>query len=169
MLGIDAVPDDKAERAAYRLTPDQRRKGEALVRLAALILFTFPGSPTVYYGDEVGMEGFEDPLNRGPYPWGHENAKVKAWFSQLGELRRQYAPLQRGELRWLHAMGPILAFARDHQGQTLVTVTNASPQAHTVTLPIPHHMKDLLSGKSFFAAEGQLKLDLPPRSGLLLQ
>lgn len=169
VLGIDAVPDDKAERAAYRLTPDQRRKGEALVRLAVLILFTFPGSPTIYYGDEAGMEGFEDPLNRGPYPWGHENQNIKSWFSKLGQLRQQHAALQSGELRWLHALGPVLAYARDHEGQTLVTVTNASNQTQTVVLPIPRHMKDLLSGKTYFAGGGHLKLELSPRSGLLLQ
>ena len=89
MLGADQVPQSKDERAAFRLSPEQRKKGLALVRLAALILFTFPGSPTVYYGDEAGMEGCEDPFNRGAYPWGHEDKDLKARFSLLGQLRKQ--------------------------------------------------------------------------------
>lgn len=70
VLGASQVPQDKDARAAYRLSPAERQRGEALVRLASLVLFTFPGSPTVYYGDEVGMEGFEDPFNRGTFPQG---------------------------------------------------------------------------------------------------
>lgn len=53
--------------------PRERAAGIAKLRLAALVLFTFPGSPMIYYGDEAGMEGFEDPLNRGTYPWGRED------------------------------------------------------------------------------------------------
>lgn len=65
VLGASRVPESKDARAAYRLSPAERARGTALVKLAALILFSFPGSPTVYYGDELGLEGFEDPLNRG--------------------------------------------------------------------------------------------------------
>ena len=68
VLGADHMPKEKAERAEFRLSPTERRRGLALVKLAALILFTFPGSPTVYYGDEAGMEGWEDPFNRSTYP-----------------------------------------------------------------------------------------------------
>lgn len=68
LLGADRTPDTKAERASYRLLPRERAAGIAKLRLAALVLFTFPGSPMIYYGDEAGMEGFEDPLNRGTYP-----------------------------------------------------------------------------------------------------
>ena len=63
----------KAWRAQFQLSPKQRSRGKELLKAAALLLFCFPGSPTVYYGDEVGMEGFEDPFNRQTYPWGYED------------------------------------------------------------------------------------------------
>ena len=60
-LGEDGVPSDKLERAAYRLSPERLELAMARLKMAALLLYAFPGSPTLYYGDEAGMEGFEDP------------------------------------------------------------------------------------------------------------
>lgn len=78
VLGADRIPESKEERAIYRLSPAQRQRGLELVRLAALVLFTFPGSPTVYYGDEIGLEGWEDPFNRGTYSW--ESGDGSCWL-----------------------------------------------------------------------------------------
>ena len=60
----------------------------ACLLAAALLLFCFPGSPTVYYGDEAGMEGFEDPFNRRTYPWGREDGELLEWYTALGKARR---------------------------------------------------------------------------------
>ena len=68
LLGCEQPPADRDARAHYRLSPAERERGTALLKLAALVLYAFPGSPTVYYGDEAGMDGFEDPFNRGTYP-----------------------------------------------------------------------------------------------------
>ena len=169
MLGADQVPQSKDERAAFRLSPEQRKKGLALVRLAALILFTFPGSPTVYYGDEAGMEGCEDPFNRGAYPWGHEDRDLKARFSLLGQLRKQRQSLQSGSIQWLRASGSLLAFARELPQERTVTVVNADALSHILTLPwtAPFAM-DRLSGQSFPVKDGILTVELPPYGGLLL-
>ena len=169
MLGADQVPQSKDERAAFRLSPEQRKKGLALVRLAALILFTFPGSPTVYYGDEAGMEGCEDPFNRGAYPWGREDKDLKARFSLLGQLRKQRQSLQSGSIQWLRASGSLLAFARELPQERTVTVVNADALSHILTLPwtAPFAM-DRLSGQSFPVKDGILTVELPPYGGLLL-
>ena len=169
LLGADQVPQSKDERAAFRLSPEQRKKGLALVRLAALILFTFPGSPTVYYGDEAGMEGCEDPFNRGAYPWGHEDKDLKARFSLLGQLRKQRQSLQSGSIQWLRASGSLLAFARELPQERTVTVVNADALSHILTLPwtAPFAM-DRLSGQNFPVKDGILTVELPPYGGLLL-
>ena len=163
MLGADQVPQSKDERAAFRLSPEQRKKG------LALVLFTFPGSPTVYYGDEAGMEGCEDPFNRGAYPWGHEDKDLKARFSLLGQLRKQRQSLQSGSIQWLRASGSLLAFARELPQERTVTVVNADALSHILTLPwtAPFAM-DRLSGQSFPVKDGILTVELPPYGGLLL-
>ena len=163
LLGADRTPDTKAERAAYRLLPWERAAGIAKLRLAALVLFTFPGSPMIYYGDEAGMEGFEDPLNRGTYPWGREDRDLLAWFTRLGALRNAYPALQSGTISWLYTAGPLLIFARQDGGQRLTTAVNASPDSHTVTLLWEGAAPtDLLTEDTLPCSDGVLHLQLPP-------
>ena len=134
-----------------------------IVFLAALVLFTFPGSPMIYYGDEAGMEGFEDPLNRGTYPWGREDRDLLAWFTRLGALRNAYPALQSGTISWLYTAGPLLIFARQDGDQRLTTAVNASPDSHTVTLLWEGAgPTDLLTGDTLPCSGGVLHLQLPP-------
>ena len=169
VLGADEPPASKEERAAFRLSPAQRERGTALLRLAALALFTFPGVPTVYYGDEAGMEGWEDPFNRGTYPWGREDVAIRDLFKLLGGLRKQRPSLRRGTIRWLAAQGRLAAFSRESAGERSVTVLNAGDAAEKVTLDWPRETcVDLLSGRKFAPAGGKLTLELGPFAGLLL-
>ena len=168
-LGADGLPESREERAVYRLSPDELSRGLGRLRLAALVLFTFPGSPTVYYGDEAGIQGFEDPFNRGTYPWGGEDRDLLDWFRTLGRLRRDRLPLRRGDLRWLCASGPLLAYSRTWEDQRLTTAVNASREIRTLSLPWEGETaEDLLTGRRLTAEGGMLDLTLPPLSGALL-
>ena len=168
-LGADYKPEEKADRAEYRLSPAELSRGLARVKLAALILFTFPGSPTVYYGDEAAMEGWEDPFNRSTYPWGRENKDIKAHFSLLGNTRKKHPALQRGAIRYLYSKGPLLIYARETEEERLVTVVNASSEPQTLSVPWTAPVAtDLLTGNAFTAVGGRLPLVLPPYGGYLL-
>lgn len=170
VLGADSVPDSKADRAAYRLSPAQRQIGLERLRLAALILFTFPGAPTVYYGDEAAMEGWEDPFNRAGYPWAQEDTDLKAHFAELARFRRSFPALQAGVLHWIWTSGPLLIFARELDGQLLTTVVNAADVSQALLLPwSAPPARDLLTGQRFIPTDNAISLTLPPRSGLLLQ
>ena len=168
-LGTDHSPRTKDDRAAYRLTPAERARGAARVKLAALMLFTFPGSPMVYYGDEAGMEGFEDPFNRAAYPWGREDKELKDWYTRLGQLRKQHDCLRRGEIVYLHTDDAILVYGRVLGDKHLVTAVNAEGRAHTITLSWQGETAtDLMTGTVYPVKDGALKLHLPARTGMLL-
>ena len=170
VLGASHVPDSKEDRASYRLSPEERQMGLARLRLAALVLFTFPGAPTVYYGDEAGMEGWEDPFNRACYPWGREDTELKVWFARLAHLRLDCPALQSGQLHWRWTSGPILAFARELNGQLLTTVINAADTPQSLTLPWSGAApRDLLTGAVLSPADNVLPLTLLPHQGLLLE
>ena len=169
VLGADHVPDSKEERAVFRLSPARRQLGLKRLRLAALVLFTFPGAPTVYYGDEAGMEGWEDPFNRAGYPWGQEDSELKSFFSKLAHLRREQPALQTGQLHWRWTAGSLLVFARELDGQLLTTVVNAADTPQTLTLPwFGDTARDLLSSEALSPADNVLPLTLLPHQGLLL-
>lgn len=93
-----AVPPEKKEgRANYRLSPAEYALGVKRLKLASLLQYVLPGVPCLFYGDEAGMQGFEDPLNRGTYPWGKENEELLAHYIALGGLRTKYKDLFLGE------------------------------------------------------------------------
>ena len=169
VLGADHVPGSKEERAVFRLSPARRQLGLKRLRLAALVLFTFPGAPTVYYGDEAGMEGWEDPFNRAGYPWGQEDSELKSFFSKLAHLRREQPALQTGQLHWRWTAGSLLVFARELDGQLLTTVVNAADTPQSLTLPwFGDTARDLLSSEALSPADNVLPLTLLPHQGLLL-
>ena len=169
VLGADHVPGSKEERAVFRLSPARQQLGLKRLRLAALVLFTFPGAPTVYYGDEAGMEGWEDPFNRAGYPWGQEDSELKSFFSKLAHLRREQPALQTGQLHWRWTAGSLLVFARELDGQLLTTVVNAADSPQTLTLPwFGDTAHDLLSSEALSSADNVLPLTLLPHQGLLL-
>ncbi len=116
----------RAWRAEHYLNEEQLRQSKRLLKLASLILFAFPGSPTIYYGDEAGMEGFEDPFNRRCYPWGQEDADLIGWYRHLGSLRRNFRALQNGVLTWHTARDSLLAFSRGQGADSLLAAANRS-------------------------------------------
>ncbi len=169
LLGAAQTPGTKRERAAYRLSPDERTQGTSKLRLAAMLLYTFPGSPTVFYGDEAGMEGFEDPLNRRTFPWGREDERLTAFFRTLGLLRSQRESLRRGDLSYLYAAGGGLVIERCGGGERTVTALNAGTSPLPVTLDWDGSTAmDGVTGQRFLSVNGKVRLTLPPLDGVIL-
>ena len=168
-LGEDGAPSDKLERAAYRLSPERLELAMARLKMAAMLLYAFPGSPTLYYGDEAGMEGFEDPMNRRTFPWGRENQELQTLFKSLGALREARPSLRQGDIRYIGAEGAILVFERTLDDERTVIALNAGDTEWEIELPWETAFaKELLSFQHFWARNGRIRLSLPPRSGVIL-
>ena len=137
----------KDQRAAYVMTPQERAQGLARLKMGYVLLFAFPGAPTVYYGDEAGMTGFEDPFNRGSFPWGKEDKELVAFVSTLGNLRKQNHALRQGKITYLAADQGLLAFARTYGRATAIAAVNRDDQPRRLDLPFS--ATDLLTGEVF--------------------
>ena len=161
-VGSEKREQSKRWRADYRMTEEERQRGLARLRLGALVLYAFPGSPTVYYGDEAGAEGFEDPFNRRPFPWGREDRDLAGWFSLLGRARHELTPLRRGDIVYEVARGSVLAFSRTLDSERVLCAVNAGQERAVLTLPWRGSARDFLTGQSFPVWEGELKLELGP-------
>ena len=169
LLGAEGTPKTKAERAAYRLSPTELARGLAKLRLAGMLLYSFPGSPTLFYGDEAGVQGFEDPLNRGAFPWGSEDAALTDFFRTLGQLRRTRESLRSGALRYLLARGGALAIERERGGERTVTALNAGPSPLPVAVDWDRPtVQDAVTGQRFLVIDGKAHLTLPPLNGVIL-
>jgi len=137
LLGTGGDHTDKSKefRAAYRMTAYEREYAKQLLKVGAAGLFCFPGSPTVYYGDEAGMEGFEDPFNRRTFPWGKEDRELTNWFAALGNLRRESPALRRGSLNWVESTGSVLVFERVCGDERVLCACNAGQDDAQIALP----------------------------------
>lgn len=100
--------------------------------LASAIMYFLPGCPTVYYGDEVGAEGFYDPFNRGFFPWGEEDLNLKEIFETLGKLRREYKALKTGDTIFFNEGEYILSFSRKGDGKIIKCVANLSGEVYNL-------------------------------------
>ena len=166
-VGSDCKDRSRTWRAEFRLSPEEYARGKARLKLGALLLYAFPGSPTLYYGDEAGMQGFEDPFNRRTYPWGEEDRELRDWFTALGCIRGWSKALRRGSIVYERAEGSVLAFRRTWEGESVLAAANAG--GTEAALPIRGPMKDLMTGEIFpVPGARRMEVSLPPCTGRLL-
>ncbi len=125
VLGGESYPT-RDERAAARLSPEKRSRTKKLLHLASLLQFTLPGVPCVYYGDEAGLEGYEDPFNRACYPWGSEDAELVDWYKELLAARKGCPSFAGGEYRTLRAEDGVYIFTRYRDGIKALIAVNMS-------------------------------------------
>lgn len=155
--------------AAHIMTDVEYARGEKRLKIASLIMFAFPGSPTVYYGDEAGMEGQSDPFNRRTYPWGREDAELLQWYKRLADIRNSSRALREGGIEYLRAEGGILAFSRRFRGERVIAAANAGDRDQELNLPWSGKKAyDLMGGGSIPVQEGTLCLTLAASSAVMI-
>ena len=123
---VDDFEGSREQYAARHLSQAQYCSARDLLCAAAFLQYTLPGAPSIYYGDEAGMEGYKDPFNRRTYPWGKEDAVLVDHFRHLGQLRRQLSALRYGDIRFETAEGGRLCFRRSWENTTLRIYINRS-------------------------------------------
>ncbi len=109
---------------------------ESVYREAAVLQMTWPGAPTLYYGDEAGVCGFADPDNRRTYPWGHEDREMIRFHRELIRMRKEYKCFRTGSLIRL-ADGPgMLSYGRFDRESSAVVVINNGDETVTAKIPV---------------------------------
>jgi alpha-glucosidase len=103
---------------------------------AVVIQMTWPGAPTIYYGDEAGQVGWTDPDNRRTYPWGHENRNLIKLHQALTRLRGKLPVLRNGSVKPLCSGHGFIAYARFDENATAVVAVNNLDHAQELTLPL---------------------------------
>ncbi len=102
-----------AELAVFKLTEDMKKKAFSLLKIAAFLLYTMPGIPCVYYGDEAGMEGGRDPFNRLPFSENKVNSESVRFFRKLGAMRNEFSCFAKGDFEILCAHDSLCFFRRE--------------------------------------------------------
>ncbi len=110
--------------AHKRMSPSQRKTGVKRLKAAYTLLATLPGVPSIFYGDEVGLEGYKDPFNRMPYPWKSQDFELLEFFKEVGKLRRENTVYKDGEFSLIALDSKFIAFSREKGKSKYITVIN---------------------------------------------
>ena len=116
------------------VTGDAYEEGMLKLRMAYAIIYTLPGVPCLYYGDEIGMQGYRDPFNRGFYCWNSHEERLKPVLAQLAQLRHTCEAFRTGALRVLRAEGGVLHYQRIGEFEAAEIIVNRTE--HIIVEPL---------------------------------
>ncbi len=144
---------DKEEMAVTKLKPRERAAAKKRVMMAAVLQFTLPGVPCIYYGDENSMEGYRDPFCRGCFDWVNTDEELLAFYQKLGALRERYDAFREGEYDEVFADSNCIVYMRRSENENVyIWVNNSSAE---YSLRVEGTFFEHLSEKSF---SGQLEI-----------
>ncbi|RQD72574.1 MAG: glycoside hydrolase family 13 protein [Tindallia sp. MSAO_Bac2] len=173
-LGEAPDPDSLTEtdKMQYRLPKKNRELAVARYKMASLFQMTFPGVPSIYYGDEAGLEGFSDPLNRRTFPWGDEDEEILEWTKAVVRIRNQYEVLRKGDWEAWTIGEHHYGFSRKMKGRdTVLVVFNISFEEISVTEEMNEigsataTLHDLITDEKNSITDEKVRVKLPPLTG----
>ena len=135
---------DKEAMSRTTLSDEQRVRSKELLFSAALLLFTLFGVPCIYYGDEIGMEGYSDPFCRYPFAWDNMDAEILEHYRKLSKIRSRLSVFKDSEYKELCADPNCLVFERRKGNEVAVVFVNRGHNKFDVKFQ--GTMYDLLSG-----------------------
>ncbi len=154
LLSPDGAPSEKGERATYRMSDTAMQSALARLRAATFLQFVLPGMPCVFYGDEIGTEGFGDPFCRSYFDWERANNNpLRTFFAKMGALRNANDALRMGDVTAECVQPGVVAITRKKSGVCVRAIVNtAAPTT------LPHKGKVLYCERADASGE-QLTLD----------
>ncbi|AKI97267.1 alpha-amylase family glycosyl hydrolase [Kosmotoga pacifica] len=137
---------------------------EKLFKIAVGLQMTFLGSPVIYYGDEVGMEGGKDPDNRRPMPWKEElwDIEILDYYKKLISLRREHPALRTGSYEVVQTQNSLLVYRRKLDDDEILVIVNPGSEAELLH-DLSGSYEELLTGKIIELE----KLTIPPESFMI--
>ena len=135
LAGENCAYRDRKWQSTHSLDEREYHYGMKLLMAASAMQFALPGVPTIYYGDEAGMQGYKAPFNRRCYPWGKENGELVEWYKKLGKIRNENRVFKDGRFEILSAVAGCVAFSRKNDDEAVLVISNSNPH------PITYYVK----------------------------
>lgn len=130
------IADDKMQQAIFNL------------KVATLLQFTLCGVPTIYYGDEIGMQGYFDPLNRCTFPWGNEiNNEITSWYKGLSDIRNSYSAFKEGNFELVYSERGVIIYKRKADNSEILICINNSNE--NFSLQFGGKLIELITGGTY--------------------
>ena len=163
LAGNDGSDIPRSQRAGHRLSQEERMIGALREQLMLRFVFSVPGMPCIYYGDEAGVEGCADPFCRRTYPWGREDQDMLARYKAMAAMRNGHPVLKTGECAYIAPCSAVLgvirknengkdAFGKKAENACAVTLINRSAREVVVYLT----SADISGAQTLVSDDGQI-------------
>ena len=173
---LDGIDDDRNQKEidkafpTYEKTTDTAKQRQYLV---AFLQFTYAGAPTIYYGDEIGMTGADDPDDRRAFTWGKGNKDLVTWYAKLADIRSQYSALRTGSVEPIDVNDDaIMGYVRSDDKDIITVLGNNADSDKEITVSIGTNatskITDIVSGTSYDVTDGKVKVNIPAYRGVIL-
>ncbi len=135
---------DRDYQASFKLQGEALAVARKRTRLVMGMLMTMPGVPCLFYGDELGIEGYGDPFCRRPFPWNDmdsidPDAQMRKWVKSLTTLRKSSDALSVGEIENIYAIGHIYGYIRSHNGEKYTVLVNFENTVRDIRLDVARY------------------------------
>ena len=170
ITAVGAESLDGADRAAIAKQPplkdESLEKAVFLMKAAAIVQFSLPGVPTIYYGDEAGLQGYRDPFNRACYPWGNENTELVDFYKNLGRVKHSLG-MSSKEFQPIFFDYEAVCFAVCQDENAALCCVNLSNSERCINVPDSLILKEILiyAGE---AADISCGIKLSPKSACII-
>ncbi|MBD5464819.1 MAG: glycosidase [Lachnospiraceae bacterium] len=175
---LDGIDDDRNQKEineafpTYENTSDLAKKKQYLI---AFMQFTYAGAPTIYYGDELGMVGADDPDDRRPMIWGQGDQELVEWYAKLAKIRSNYTALRTGSIEMVETEGEtILSYVRRDEDAAVLVMMNNGEAAVSSTVNVSDldmdvtTLTDLVTGTDYSVTDGSITVEVPALKGVIL-
>ncbi len=108
----------------------------SLMRAAVIVQMTWPGAPTLYYGDEAGVCGWTDPDNRRTFPWGHEDMMMLQFHREMIRIHKDYEALKTGSIIFLNQEEETICYGRFDDTDKFVVAVNSGGSIREISVPV---------------------------------
>ena len=175
---LDGIGDDREDKTIngafprYETTSELAKQRQYLV---AFMQFTYAGAPTIYYGDEIGMVGADDPDDRRAFEWGKGNKELVTWYATLAQIRNSYAALRTGTVEPFETgCDNIMSYVRGDDTDRMIVLSNNSSNEQEITIDTENlgvsasELTDLISGSRYTVSDGKVTVTVPALKGVIL-
>lgn len=147
LAGESLMNKSRSWQSGKRLSPESYEKGIKLVKLSSVIQFTLPGIPSIYYGDEIGMQGYADPFNRGCFVEENAEKSLLEHYRKIGEIRRKHTCFKEGDFRFVSCERACIAYIREDENDSLLIIANRNETDIEYYLHEEWHSSELIFGE----------------------
>lgn len=171
----------------YTLGSEAANEGinKGVMKEAVAIQMTWPGAPTLYYGDEVGLCGWTDPDNRRTFPWGNEDKDLFLFHKAMIRIRKEHEALKTGSIKFLYEEYNVISYGRWDDKDKIIIIINNDEKMKSLKIPVweigindTDKLQQIIqSNKESFTTEeklhsvkhGRLVLTMEPYSSIIIK